>query len=119
MTRFWSNLHQLRSKSTRLERQIIQVFGGNTPKGLNSIAKFGNGQYPFLSVIEYGSFGWKQICADFFRLYCRRGQIQLSGGDDWISKTGLTPPNLCARPKPGAGFSTSYVVVVIVFSEFS
>jgi len=33
-----------------------------------------------------------------------------------ITLTGLTPPLVCACPKPGPGFPTSNVVV---FSEFS
>jgi hypothetical protein len=44
-------------------------------------------------------------------------------GDPVIKKEGLvsalTPPYVCACPKPGLGFPTSYVVVFFVFSEFS
>ena len=29
----------------------------------------------------------------------------------------LTPPHVCACPKPVSGFPTSYVVIFLVFSE--
>jgi hypothetical protein len=42
--RIWNNLHQVRSKSKRLENQIIlKVLGVSKPKGLNSITKIDHG----------------------------------------------------------------------------
>ena len=42
--RVWNNLHQVRSKSKRLENQIIlKVLGVSKPKGLNSITKIDQG----------------------------------------------------------------------------
>ena len=42
MTRFCNNLHQVRSKSKRLESQIIQKnFGTRKPKDINRTAKVG------------------------------------------------------------------------------
>jgi hypothetical protein len=34
-----------------------------------------------------------------------------------IPLTGLTPPYVCACPKPGPGFPASYVVVFFMFSD--
>ena len=34
-----------------------------------------------------------------------------------IPLTGLTLPHLCACPKPGPGFPTSYVMVFFMFNE--
>jgi hypothetical protein len=41
-TRFWNNLHQVCSKSLRLESQItLKYLGAIKPKGINKIAKTG------------------------------------------------------------------------------
>jgi len=43
-------------------------------------------------------------------------KIKLSGGEDCDPLTGLTLPHICACPKPGHEFPTSYVVDLFMFS---
>ena len=44
-------------------------------------------------------------------------KIKLSGGEDCDPLTGLTLPHICACPKPGHEFPTSYVVDLFMFSD--
>ena len=67
----------------------------------------------------------KLICAGVFigclSMYWRwRSSYQEGeGAAIGVPFTGLTPPHICACPNSGPGFSTWYVVVFFVFSEFS
>jgi hypothetical protein len=68
----------------------------------------------FIFVIVCDLFEWKQPCAGFYCLfihvvYVLPLEIQLSRAG--IPLTGLTLPHVCACPKKGPGFQTSYVVV--------
>ena len=50
-------------------------------------------------------------------MYCRWSSSYQEGRVG-VPLTGLTPPQFCACPKPGHGFSTSYGAVLFMFSEF-
>ena len=43
--------------------------------------------------------------------------VQIKSWGERVPLTDLTPPPFCACPKPGPGFTTSYVMVFLVFSE--
>jgi hypothetical protein len=76
----------------------------------------------FIFVIVCDLFEWKQPCAGFYCLfihvvYVLPLEIQLSRAG--IPLTGLTLPHVCACPKKGPGFQTSYVVVFFLYSMSS
>jgi hypothetical protein len=66
-----------------------------------------------------GPFEWKRICAGFFLSFVYTcivvDDLDIKRGFG-IPLHGLTPPHLCAYPKPGPRFPMSYVVF-FVFSE--
>jgi hypothetical protein len=54
-----------------------------------------------------------------FNVFQRLFSVSLIYLEVGIPLTGLTVPPFCVCPKPGPGFPTSYVLDLIVLSEFS
>ena len=46
-----------------------------------------------------------------------KSRVEGGGGGGGVPLTDLTSLHVCACPKPGPGFTTSYVMVFLVFSE--
>ena len=66
-------------------------------------------------VIVCGLFEWKWIWV-YFLWYCQRRSSHQERRVG-IPLTDLTPPHLCACPKPGPGFPMSHVVVFLCWWE--
>ena len=75
----------------------------------------------FIFVIVCDLFEWEQICAGFLSfVYICIGvgdESIKSGRGRGIQFNGLIPPFVCACPKSGSEFSTSYFLICFVFNE--
>jgi hypothetical protein len=83
----------LASELNSLNTKITPTYHvGNPDPGLGQAHKYGGANY------------WKT-----HSMYC----VWRSRGRVGMPLNGLTPPYLCACPKPGSGFPTSYVGVIL------
>ena len=75
--------------------------------------------YSYISVgINTYSGNWAGFFVVCLHMYCRLRSSYQKGGEGGDPINRFNPATLCAYPKPGHGFQTTYVMVLFVFSEF-